>query len=133
MTNFAANTRNVHKELKETLVCTGKVMTQYIKVKERGIPDTAATQQTKEAPVKEVTMLDRPKCECSEAIAEVKELIKRQSEEINELAAQMRALQQKQQQSQDHSKATAPRPPEKTYQQPPDETPSAETAWTNVV
>ena len=50
MNTFAANTRNVHKELKETITKTCMLLTQYARVKNQGPGDTSK-QHTPAVPV----------------------------------------------------------------------------------
>lgn len=110
MAVFAQNNRNVHKELKETIANSSKVMSQFIRIRNAG-PDTigkattnTSIQKPSEAPSKtkadSAQSPDRIRSDISGAILEVKDILNKQSEAIGRLTIQTEALQHQQQQQQ---------------------------------
>ncbi|KAE9536849.1 hypothetical protein AGLY_006911 [Aphis glycines] len=104
MAVFAQSTRNVHKELKET-ICI--VMTQLTKIRNAG-PDNRTKNTSTQKPSKILSKTkadsaqppDHARAEFSGALMKAKDILKKQSEAINKLTTQTEVLQQQQQQQQ---------------------------------
>jgi len=96
MCAFAQNTRNVHKELKETLANSNKIMAQYVKVlrKERNNGTTAKEYKSARTQTHEHTVPSSPDRACRE----LRDIMTAQGEAVGKLAVQVEKMHQQQQQ-----------------------------------
>jgi len=125
MCAFARSTRNVHKELKETLANSNKVMAQYVKVLRQGrniastskeyksahtqTPEYAQTGLAKDkivsgTPAADDSSPDRPSGELPACIEVIRDMMAAQGDVVGKLAVQVEKIHQQQQQSQQQKK-----------------------------
>lgn len=127
MCAFARSTRNVHKELKETLANSNKIIAQYVKVLRQGRNSASISKEYKSAhtqtqeyaqtglskeqivsgaPATDDSSTDRACCELPACIEVLRDMMAAQGEAVGKLAEQVERIHQQQQQSQQQKKKT---------------------------